>query len=186
MVKPFWILLEQETMGVSDISWTKCKSASYSRPMPSHHHSVFLQAGCPSCRPTNSIKALKVLQSTHNGYYGIHIRAHVYTYTLFWHPFSMQSQLAGCPFFLRGNWCKNFGWLDALHEANQETNNTHTTVLQPFVRVYPGEPVPEETSIHSHPSCSSTILISFLHLPRTIASSLLNPRKQISKYLNTE
>jgi len=24
-----------------------------------HHHSVFLQAGCPSCRPTNSIKALK-------------------------------------------------------------------------------------------------------------------------------
>jgi len=25
----------------------------------STHHSVFLQAGCPSCRPTNSIKALK-------------------------------------------------------------------------------------------------------------------------------
>ena len=40
----------------------------------------------------------------------------------------------------------------------------------------PGEPVPEETSIHSHPSCSSTILIIFLHLQRTIASSLLNPR----------
>jgi len=27
--------------------------------MPALHHSVFLQAGCPSCRPTNSIKALK-------------------------------------------------------------------------------------------------------------------------------
>ena len=52
--------------------------------------------------------------------------------------------------------------------------HTHTTVLRPFVRVYPGEPVPEETTIHWHPSCSSTILISFLHLPRTIASSLLN------------
>ena len=26
---------------------------------PAPHHSVFLQAGCPSCRPTNSIKALK-------------------------------------------------------------------------------------------------------------------------------
>ena len=25
---------------------------------------VFLQAGCPSCRPTNSVKALKALQST--------------------------------------------------------------------------------------------------------------------------
>jgi len=24
---------------------------------PAPHHSVFLQAGCPSCRPTNSIKA---------------------------------------------------------------------------------------------------------------------------------
>ena len=26
---------------------------------PTSHHSVFLQAGCPSCRPTNSVKALK-------------------------------------------------------------------------------------------------------------------------------
>jgi len=23
------------------------------------HHSIFLQAGCPSCHPTNSVKALK-------------------------------------------------------------------------------------------------------------------------------
>jgi len=27
--------------------------------MPAPHHSVFLQAGCLSCRPTNSVKALK-------------------------------------------------------------------------------------------------------------------------------
>jgi len=26
---------------------------------PAPHHSCFLQAGCPSCHPTNSIKALK-------------------------------------------------------------------------------------------------------------------------------
>ena len=26
---------------------------------PSNQHPVFLQAGCPSCRPTNSVKALK-------------------------------------------------------------------------------------------------------------------------------
>jgi len=26
--------------------------------MPAPHCSVFLQAGCPSCRPTNSVKAL--------------------------------------------------------------------------------------------------------------------------------
>jgi len=26
---------------------------------PAPHHSVFLQAGCPSCHPTNSVEALK-------------------------------------------------------------------------------------------------------------------------------
>jgi len=28
------------------------------------HHLVFLQAGCPSCRPTNSVKALKAYYDT--------------------------------------------------------------------------------------------------------------------------
>jgi len=58
---PLWILLEQEIMCDSGISWTICKSFA-SRPsqitMPVPHHSVFLQAGCPSCHPTNSVKAL--------------------------------------------------------------------------------------------------------------------------------
>jgi len=37
------------------------KSAPRSRQttMPAPHHSVFLQAGCPSCCPTNSVKALR-------------------------------------------------------------------------------------------------------------------------------
>jgi len=26
--------------------------------MPAFHHSVFLQAGCPSCHPTNGVEAL--------------------------------------------------------------------------------------------------------------------------------
>jgi len=34
-----------------------CNSSQTTAPTP--HHSVFLQAGCPSCRPTNSVKALK-------------------------------------------------------------------------------------------------------------------------------
>ena len=33
--------------------------------MPAPHYSVFFQAGCPSCRPTNSVKALKALTSKH-------------------------------------------------------------------------------------------------------------------------
>ena len=60
-VKPIWILLKQEPESGSGISWAICKSASYSRQTttPAPHLSVFLQAGCPSCRPTNSVKALK-------------------------------------------------------------------------------------------------------------------------------
>ena len=62
-VKPIWILLKQETASGSGISWAICKSAPRSRQIttPAPHHSVFLQAGCPSCRPTNSVKALKAL-----------------------------------------------------------------------------------------------------------------------------
>ena len=59
-VKPIWILLEQESG--SGISWDNdiCQSAPRSRqitmPAPT---TQFLRAGCPSYRPTNSVKALK-------------------------------------------------------------------------------------------------------------------------------
>ena len=51
-------------MSGSGISWAICKSAPRSRQitMPVPHHSVFLQDGCPSCRPTNSVKALPLTQ----------------------------------------------------------------------------------------------------------------------------
>ena len=60
-VKPICILLKQETVSGSGISWAICKCAPRSRQIttPAPHSSVFLQAGCPSCRPTNSVKALK-------------------------------------------------------------------------------------------------------------------------------
>ena len=47
-------------MSGSGISWAICKSATRSRQIttPALHYSSFLQAGCPSCRPTNSVKAL--------------------------------------------------------------------------------------------------------------------------------
>jgi len=41
----------------SGINWAICKSASHSRQYPTTQ--VFLQAECRSCRPTNSVKALK-------------------------------------------------------------------------------------------------------------------------------
>ena len=62
-VKPIWILLKQETVSGSGITWVVFKSAPSSRQitMPAPHQSVFLQAGCPSCHPTNSVKALKAV-----------------------------------------------------------------------------------------------------------------------------
>jgi len=58
-------LLKQETVSGSGISWAACKSAPRSRQitMPTPHHSSFLQARCPSCHPTNSVKALKALKA---------------------------------------------------------------------------------------------------------------------------
>jgi len=38
-------------------SYKSCKASVKSSP-PTNQHPVFLQAGCPSCRPTNSVKAL--------------------------------------------------------------------------------------------------------------------------------
>jgi len=63
--KPIWILLKQETVSGSGFRWAICKSAPCSRQIttPATHHSVFLQAGCPFCRPTNSVKALKGTQT---------------------------------------------------------------------------------------------------------------------------
>jgi len=56
-----WILLKQETVSGSGISWVICKVCT-SLQIDNHASTPplsFLQAGCPSCRPTNSIKALK-------------------------------------------------------------------------------------------------------------------------------
>jgi len=58
--KTIRILLKQETVSGSGINWAIYKSAPHFKQitMPAPHHSVFLQAGCLSCHPTNSVKAL--------------------------------------------------------------------------------------------------------------------------------
>ena len=56
-----WIFVTQETVSGSGISSAVCKSAPQSRQIttPAPPPLSFLQAGCPSCCPTNSVKALK-------------------------------------------------------------------------------------------------------------------------------
>ena len=56
-VKPIWILLKQETMSGSSISWAICKSAPRSRQttMPAPHQSVFYRPDAlPAAEPTAS------------------------------------------------------------------------------------------------------------------------------------
>ena len=56
-VKPMWILLKQETVSDSDISWAICKSVPHSRQitMPAPHHSVFYRPDAlPAIQPTAS------------------------------------------------------------------------------------------------------------------------------------
>ena len=76
-VKPIWILLKQETVSGSGISWDIRKSATRSRQIttPTPHHWVFLQAGCLSCCPTNSVKALKANYSYYYYYYNTRLTA---------------------------------------------------------------------------------------------------------------
>jgi len=53
--------------------------------------------------------------------------------------------------------------------------HTHTQMFYGspnFLRDNPGEPVPEETFTHSYLSCHQLSLNCFLHLPRSMASSL--------------
>ena len=56
-VKPAWILLNQERVTGSGISWDICKSAPRSRQIttPAPHHSVFYRLGAiPATQPTAS------------------------------------------------------------------------------------------------------------------------------------
>ena len=56
-VKPIWILLKQETVSGSGISWDICKSATCSRKIttPAPHHSVFYRPDAlPAAQPKPS------------------------------------------------------------------------------------------------------------------------------------
>ena len=58
--------LRMMEMVVTSWSYNTCKAPVRSSP-PTNQNPTFLQAGCPSCRPTNNVKALKgIVQLTCN------------------------------------------------------------------------------------------------------------------------
>ena len=82
-VKPIWILLKQQTVSGSGISWAVCKFAHRSRQitMPSPHHSVFYRPDAlPATQPTVS-KALKALNVSTRSWIRCHITNYYYYYT---------------------------------------------------------------------------------------------------------
>ena len=67
--KPIWILLEQEIVSGSGISWAICKSAPHSRQIttPAPHHSVFYRPDAlPAVQPTASKHWMQKCISIHN------------------------------------------------------------------------------------------------------------------------
>jgi len=65
-VKPIWILLKQDTVSGSSISWAICKSALRSRQIatPAPHHSVFYRLDdLPATQPTASKHCYTILAS---------------------------------------------------------------------------------------------------------------------------
>jgi len=62
-VKPIWILLKQE----SEWQWHQLGHVQVCTSLQTDNHASTpplssLQARCPACRPTNSVKALKAIQ----------------------------------------------------------------------------------------------------------------------------
>jgi len=65
-VKPIWILLKQQT--VSGRQWHPLGDMQVCTSLQTDNHAStpplsFLQAGCPSCRPTNSVRALMAYET---------------------------------------------------------------------------------------------------------------------------
>ena len=62
-VKPIWILLKQDTVSGSGISWAICKSASRSRQitMPAPHHSSLFTGWMPFLPPNQQHQSTDIL-----------------------------------------------------------------------------------------------------------------------------
>ena len=77
--KPIWILLEQETVSGSGISWAVCKSAPCSRQitMPEPHHSKFFTGRMPFLPPNQQ------RQSTEGKALKAHRRSYISTMPCF-------------------------------------------------------------------------------------------------------
>ena len=74
-VKPIWLLLKQQTVSGSGISWAICKSAPCSRQIttPAPYHSIFYRPDAlPATKPTASKHWRHILFNAVQNYRSIH------------------------------------------------------------------------------------------------------------------
>ena len=63
-MSPFWNFTGAKGDGAGGNNWSyKTRKAPVKSSPSTNQHPVFLQTGCPSCRPTNSVRVLKVNQT---------------------------------------------------------------------------------------------------------------------------
>ena len=99
-VKPIWILLEQETVSSSGISWAICKSAPRSRQIttPVPHHSVFYRPDAlPAAQPTASKHWRHKLEYVIGLNIGIFCRLKVAAFSAAKPAYCLQQQLTSQP-----------------------------------------------------------------------------------------
>jgi len=173
--------------------YTSLQTDNHARTTPRS----FLQPGCPSYRPTNSVKAMKAAQ-THNTRQDRITRRHCINHR----PTNAHSNLCLKDNKSVNQFLKFRSGTIIIFRCYSVTCiysyvNTHThNRLTASVRVNPGRPVPEETLTHSHPTWSSDILyhlsplimihgILFVHFTcLTILSDNLSPGPLCSWTLN--
>jgi len=126
-VKPIWILLKQETVSGSGISWAIYKSAPRSRHTHNHASTPplnFLQDGCPSCRPTNSVKAPKAVSTVGNKHWSKSHWSGKFVVVCMYALWCVCSVLCVCPRDLCRRPCRH-GWRtsvgSSLHPAVHST-----------------------------------------------------------------
>ena len=86
-VKPISILLEQETVSGSGISWAVCKSAPRSRQIttPAPHHSVFYRPDAlPATQPTASKHWITLTSQTLHALFGTCVTKYI---IIAWHSY---------------------------------------------------------------------------------------------------
>jgi len=151
--EPIWNLLEQES------EWQRQQLGHMqicTLPQTDNHEStppfsIFLQAGCPSCHPTNSVKALKANMGTKTLYFN-KMTIGINCYKMLTKLEIRSTERGICPI------------------AKSTTHTQHTTILRLF-GFCPGQPGWASTRRNIHPLTLIVVLKSTITLQLVVSKN---------------